>query len=394
MKKNELRTSENRILTILSNITEGDNLTEVLNLVLNIDHLSELKQKRIENKRNSKLSFENFTDLEMIYYYIHQRKHIREEDDRKENTKREYARELFQFYSHLVNSREFFRQDIEDFNEGSLLKNLRSWHIENYQDMLSKVKLGKKKDQEGNRLGYSPATLHRKLVVLKSFLTWLDEVNYINEPLHNEIYSSSLKEKHIPNKDLYYSEVIQLLEYYKDHPINHCLLTVLALTGLRINEIASAKWKDLYIHPANGKYYLKVIGKNEKEIHALIHNVVFNRIITFRKRRRLTTVLDPNNNGPIFTTNKGKPYSYKYLSNYVTDIIYQTNLPFLKYKEERVTPHSFRHFFAIYSRRQGADVYDIQKRLGHSSITITQRYLDKDADLERDPGLLWDEGEF
>jgi site-specific recombinase XerD len=61
----------------------------------------------------------------------------------------------------------------------------------------------------------------------------------------------------------------------------------------------------------------------------------------------------------IFITNKGKAYSYKYLSNYITDIIYQTNLPFLKYKEEKVTPHSFRNFFAIYSRRQGADIYDI-----------------------------------
>ncbi|MEH7290905.1 hypothetical protein V7134_10860 [Priestia megaterium] len=51
---------------------------------------------------------------------------------------------------------------------------------------------------------------------------------------------TSLSEQEIPNRDLYYHEVKQLLDYYKDHTINYGLLTMLAMTGLRVQEIANA----------------------------------------------------------------------------------------------------------------------------------------------------------
>ncbi len=81
---------------------------------------------------------------------------------------------------------------------------------------------------------YSPATLNAKMTILKSFMGWLYETKYIQHLLHTEILSTSLSQQEIPDQDLYYPEVKQLLEYYKDHPINHGLLTMLAMTGLRL----------------------------------------------------------------------------------------------------------------------------------------------------------------
>jgi integrase/recombinase XerD len=45
-------------------------------------------------------------------------------------------------------------------------------------------------------------------------------------------------------------------------------------------------------------------------------------------------------------------------------------------EDKRVSPHTFRHFYAVQSLSQGnIDVYSLSRLLGHSDISITQRYL-------------------
>ena len=44
--------------------------------------------------------------------------------------------------------------------------------------------------------------------------------------------------------------------------------------------------------------------------------------------------------------------------------------------EKRVHPHGLRHTFADELRSAGADIVTISKLLGHSSIAVTNRYLD------------------
>ncbi|MEK1831035.1 hypothetical protein AAAC51_24425 [Priestia megaterium] len=104
---------------------------------------------------------------------------------------------------------------------------------------------------------YLPVTLDAKMMILKSFMKWLHDAKYIQYPLHEEILSTSLYEQEIPNRDLYYHEVKQLLDYYKVHPINYGLLTMLAMTGLRIQEIAKASWGDVYLDSLSGHYRLR-----------------------------------------------------------------------------------------------------------------------------------------
>lgn len=44
--------------------------------------------------------------------------------------------------------------------------------------------------------------------------------------------------------------------------------------------------------------------------------------------------------------------------------------------EEKVYPHKLRHTFAVTFLRNGGNLRDLQKTLGHSSLTTTQIYLD------------------
>lgn len=41
----------------------------------------------------------------------------------------------------------------------------------------------------------------------------------------------------------------------------------------------------------------------------------------------------------------------------------------------RCSPHTFRHFFAQQSLKQGRDIYSISRQLGHEDLSITQIYL-------------------
>ena len=41
----------------------------------------------------------------------------------------------------------------------------------------------------------------------------------------------------------------------------------------------------------------------------------------------------------------------------------------------RCSPHTFRHFFAQQSLKQGRDLYSISRQLGHENLQITSIYL-------------------
>ena len=42
---------------------------------------------------------------------------------------------------------------------------------------------------------------------------------------------------------------------------------------------------------------------------------------------------------------------------------------------KKISSHIARHSFADYARIKGIGIYDISKLLGHSSISVTERYL-------------------
>ena len=48
----------------------------------------------------------------------------------------------------------------------------------------------------------------------------------------------------------------------------------------------------------------------------------------------------------------------------------------------RVHPHAFRHGLAVAARREGIDMYALEKQLGHARLDVTARYLEGIDPLE------------
>ncbi|CAM3915366.1 site-specific tyrosine recombinase XerD [Aeromicrobium ponti] len=379
METNEIVSIEhfNKTLTF-DLIDKAQTIPSLVNYLLD-DSLHKKMSDIID--KDGEANFSLFNDIEMIYFYAHQKKDLNEKKNRTENTKREYLRDLLLFYQKLLEQAELLEIENTNVQEYRLLKRLTPRNMRKYQEWLREAPLGKGGKQ------YSVATLSRKTVVIRGFLGFLHENQYIKVPIHQKMLSSNVQSFDRPNKEMSSMEVISLVNYFRTHPILYGLISVLATTGLRIQELCNAKVSDLaYL---DGEYWLTVMGKGQKERQVLIHPNVLKAIEEFRKRRRLDFKMYPTDSSPLFTTSKGKGYGYKYLSNYLIQKINRADLDFIKMRKNPITPHIFRHGFALISADQGADLLTIKESLGHSDIKTTQIYLQRKLRRKNNAAHTW-----
>ncbi|PFA02425.1 tyrosine-type recombinase/integrase, partial [Bacillus cereus] len=300
-----------------------------------------------------------------------------------------YARDLSQFYFFIKQSTEFLQQDVKDYVVGQVWRNLRKRHIRSYQKWLSEKAISYQSKEK-----YKTSTISRKLGVIRSYLKWLYEIQYIQEPLHVEILSTTVNKQHKPKRELSYEEVKQLLHYYKDNEINYALLSFLATTGLRVAEVSHAKWEDLEYDSMRDRYYLTVATKGDNERIVSINKEIYKRIAAFRLRRRLPIDIGNKNGGTIFQTKNHTSYRENYLSQYISKIIKETKLPFTR--NIRITPHFFRHFYVQYLYDyKGLPPHIIAAAVGHKNDRTTkENYLKQRLTKDNDAGNLIGDNEF
>lgn len=357
-----------------------------------------LVKKRHDAEKNNQDYFSEFNDLDMIFYYIHHRKSLSGDKERSENTKKEYERELLQFATNLVKYQESIGIDIDEVKEGSLFKSLSPRHIEKYQIWLAE----KYPYIIGRNSVFSAATLSRKTTIIKSFLMFLYRNGYIEKDLTLFIKSASVKKDERPNKDLSPGEVLKLLDYFYEvdpHPIVFAILHILVTTGIRNSELCQANVGDIIFdeHRKVGNrsgYFLYVKGKGNKKRYVALSNKVMESIHTFREIRFLPHINSADPNEPLITTSTGKRFSNSYLSQYIHKAVQRADLAFIKNKENPITPHTFRHAFAILSYHQGVDVYTISRSLGHDNFKTTEIYLEKEFEKDNFSNLAWNKGDI
>lgn len=144
---------------------------------------------------------------------------------------------------------------------------------------------------------------------------------------------------------------------------NRAIIEVLFSCGLRVSELVSLKWSQLY----EEERYLRIIGKGSKERLVPISDRALKEIDNYLPWRNSLNI------------KKGEE-DYVFLNRRGAHLTRTMILIMLKRQAEAagitktISPHTLRHSFATALLEGGADLRVIQALLGHESIGTTEIY--------------------
>jgi integrase/recombinase XerC len=214
--------------------------------------------------------------------------------------------------------------------------------------------------------GLSQTTINRKLATLRSYFKFLMRSRVIQKDPTYKLKSLKTP-KRLPEfiQEETIESVLELdvyetsFEGFRDRMV----MEFLYLTGVRLSELVSLKWKEVNLHEVQ----VKVMGKRQKERIIPITKSLERNIISYKKEfeERFSKI---EGNEYFIVTNKGeKSYSvmiYRIVKKYL-DLFAQTT---------KRSPHLLRHTFATHLLNKGADLNAVKDLLGHANLAATQVY--------------------
>jgi site-specific recombinase XerD len=144
---------------------------------------------------------------------------------------------------------------------------------------------------------------------------------------------------------------------------NRAMIALAWRSGLRIGEVLALKPKDVDL--AAGTVTVQH-GKGDKRRVVGLDagtTALLSRWLDVRKRRGI------NGGAPIICTLNGGQIEQSYVRHLLPRLAEKAGL------EKRVHAHALRHAYAVELEREGATISTIRDLLGHSSASVTHRYL-------------------
>ena len=236
--------------------------------------------------------------------------------------------------------------------------------------------------------GYSPASIRRKITVLKVFCTywvrqglliespfWRVKINFgrvvqlprtLTEQEIQNLLAQTQKNystlKNSQNK-IEFGSQIKKRSPFRDYLVlrNIALLELLFATGMRVGEVSAINIKDFISAEAS----FKVKGKGGRERLAFIVDKVTVKIQQeyLKARQQVQT-----ESSALFLNARGSRLSPQGIANVIRQLRRDSGI------ERHITPHMLRHTVATLLLRNGVDIRVVQEFLGHASISTTQRY--------------------
>jgi integrase/recombinase XerD len=208
--------------------------------------------------------------------------------------------------------------------------------------------------------GNSAISINRYLRCFKALLKWCHEEGILNEP----IKLSWLREEQKVLATLP-EDAVRSLFIWKARARTqirlHALVCLLLDTGLRISEALGLTRDDLDLE----NLIVRVRGKGNK--HRLVPMSLELRKILWKYISRRA---ESSNSGMLFSTSHGTRVSKRDVLRDLKVLGHRLGITGV-----RMSPHTFRHTFAVTFLRNGGDVYVLSRILGHASITTTAGYL-------------------
>lgn len=221
--------------------------------------------------------------------------------------------------------------------------------------------------------GAKPQYINDQLKAFKVLFRYLYEEGYTDSILTERI--KNVKQPKTIIKTFTEQEVKKLTKYYSGHTFmevrNRLMLMTFFDTGIRVSELI-----DLKLSQVKDEYIL-IHGKGDKERvvpkSPLLNKWMFKYLNTrenFFAYRRV-----PEN---VFLSRNGRPMTTEAIHRVIKIAGKAVGVS----RDIRVSPHTCRHTFAQMQLKNGLDLYSLSRLMGHSNISITQRYLEGLRDFE------------
>lgn len=282
---------------------------------------------------------------------------------KSENTIESYEQAVKQYYEFM---------NINGYNtEDDIIKNSNWSNLIMFRNMLEEKQL-------------NPYTINARLSGLKSFFSFLTYARIISENPMDTIEKVSTNSVEQSTDYLTHEEYVKLLntigtklpnvkqdnfEYIKRRDL--LLVGLMLQTGLRINEVLSLTVNQ--IDTENKK--IKVLGKGKK-----LRTVSFtNDILTLLEDYiDVRNTLDIKDTEILFLSRTGKKMNRQNVNTNLKKYCDRAGI------EKNITPHSLRHTSITQMGESGMSVAKISAVAGHSSTTITSRYLHVKTEIEEE----------
>lgn len=285
------------------------------------------------------------------------------------NTIRGYRRDLLQFMEYLEEYEEIHNfEEIEMMTFRSFIAYLNSpkrlEEVEKNDKNVKSIENMENSDKKAKLKPISKRSINRKISALRTFFKYLQEIKVIETNKASYINVPKF-EKELPNvinrDDL--NNLRHVINTEKITGIrDRLIIELLYSSGLRSIELINLSEFMIDIEERE----IRVVGKGDKERITFFSENAKKWLIKYieEKKRQYANYTRE----VLIVNSKGKKLTTRSLRRLISAHAHEAGI------QKEITPHVFRHSFAMELLNNGVDIRYLQELLGHSSITATQVY--------------------
>lgn len=227
----------------------------------------------------------------------------------------------------------------------------------------------------------SDRTVHMYSLIMLSFCHWLEREGLAGEPFTQRFKLPKVEQQFIPT---YAPDDIQKLlaacePQYRGRPElkravtarNRAIITVLVDTGIRRKELVGLRLRDidrdlrvLIVHRKGNKWQQVPISR---EGFKALHDYITKHRPFLAKQAGISKA---SKDDAVFLSEHGTPLTTNAITNFFWTLKSRTGID-----GKRVCAHNCRRYMATTQIAMGRSVFDVQRQMGHTTLTMTNRYV-------------------
>lgn len=232
----------------------------------------------------------------------------------------------------------------------------------------------------GTKQQQSKATRRRTLQTLRSFYQFGQKVaRWPRNPWFQ--VAKPVVRITPPRHVLSQEQISQLFTAAHDDTRGHAVLMLLLSTGLRVGELAAARWQDLRM--SDDKQYVLVVPSPQQGRLVKLLPAVWAATTRYRTTLGLPSELNAEDSSPLIWGRSGRPVQPNTITALVAKLAQKAGLPVLpplkstsgKARPPRVTASWLRAAHAVWAHHAGATSEQIQMALGLKTREAVDKYL-------------------